>query len=122
MGVFASSSPDGAESTKTTMYVSSFAARALLRCMQAAPSAGQQDSTMGCYAVHGYVEEMLPKSFLQRSIGGFLTALNDCVAPPELRNEADRLRALLRLRLGMNVDMREVGGSDDEDGPVVIES
>lgn len=76
---------------------------------------------MGGQAVHGYVEEMLPKSFLQRSIGGFLTALSDCVAPPELRNEADRLRARLRLRLGMNIDMLEVGGSDDDDGPVVVE-
>ena len=76
---------------------------------------------MGSHAVGGYVEEMLPKSFLQRSIGGFLTALNECVAPPQLGKEADRLKALLRLRLGMNVDMLEVGGTDDEDGPVVVE-
>jgi len=72
-------------------------------------------------AVGGLIEDLLPSSFLQQSIGGFLAILQEVGAPAPLAVEGAHLKELLQSRLGMSFDMLEMGASDDEDGPVVVE-
>lgn len=69
----------------------------------------------------GLIEDLLPSSFLQQSIGGFLAILQEVGAPAPLAVEGAHLKELLQSRLGMSFDMLEMGASDDEDGPVVVE-
>lgn len=102
---------------------------AMLHVLQAQLSTGMaghrptsQSSAEGpASAVGALIEELLPTTFLRKAVSGFIDALADVRLPVDLANAIASLKAVLG-RLGFRVDVSELdGGTDDEDGPVVVE-
>eukprot|EP00882_Tetradesmus_deserticola_P025722 GHRQ01028280.1.p1 GENE.GHRQ01028280.1~~GHRQ01028280.1.p1 ORF type:complete len:175 (+),score=81.63 GHRQ01028280.1:576-1100(+) len=83
----------------------------------------------GLAAAGGLVDELLPDSFLKAAFRAFFEVLQDAggAAPASLLAEAHVLETVLAVGLGWDFRLSQLKlgsedeGSDDEDGPVVVE-